>query len=32
TFPTYLFAILKRLLSHRSLDWVLLKVSQDENK
>ena len=27
TFPTYLFAALKRLLPHRALDWVLSKVS-----
>ena len=27
TFPTYLFATLKRLLPHRALDWVLSKVS-----
>ena len=26
TFPTYLFAVLKRILSHRMLDRVLLKV------
>lgn len=32
TFPTYLFATLKRVLPHRWLDWVLIKVSQDENK
>jgi len=32
TFPTYLFAILKRLLPHYWLDWVLIKVSQGENK
>lgn len=32
TFPTYLFAILKRLLPHRWLDWILIKVSQDEHK
>lgn len=32
TFPTYLFATLKRLLPHPWLDWVLLKVSQDEHK
>lgn len=32
TFPTYLFATLKRLLSHRQLDWILHKVSQDEQK
>jgi len=27
TFPTYLFATLKRILPHRCLDWVLAKVS-----
>ena len=27
TFPTYLFATLKRILPHRSLDWVLSKIS-----
>jgi short-subunit dehydrogenase len=27
TFPTYLFATLKRLLPHRALDWALSKVS-----
>jgi NAD(P)-dependent dehydrogenase (short-subunit alcohol dehydrogenase family) len=27
TFPTYLFATLKRLLPHRTLDWVLSKIS-----
>jgi len=27
TFPTYLFATLKRLLPHRCLDWILAKVS-----
>jgi len=32
TFPTYLFAVLKRLLPHTALDWVLLKVSRNENK
>ena len=32
TFPTYLFASLKRILPHRWLDWVLIKVSQDEHK
>jgi len=26
TFPTYLFATLKRILPHRLLDWVLMKV------
>lgn len=28
TFPTYLFATLKRLLPHRCLDWILTKVSE----
>ncbi|MEO0443258.1 MAG: SDR family NAD(P)-dependent oxidoreductase [Pseudomonadota bacterium] len=28
TFPTYLFSVLKRLLPHRCLDWVLLRVSK----
>lgn len=32
TFPTYLFAVLKRFLPHRFLDWILFKVSQDEDK
>lgn len=32
TFPTYLFAWLKRLLSHRGLDWVLRKVSDNEKR
>lgn len=32
TFPTYLFATLKRLLPHRMLDWVLRKVSDNEKK
>lgn len=27
TFPTYLFATLKRFLPHRCLDWILSKVS-----
>jgi len=31
TFPTYLFATLKRLLPHRYLDWVLIKISNSEN-
>jgi len=31
TFPTYLFAVLKRLLPHRGLDWVLRRVSRGEN-
>jgi NAD(P)-dependent dehydrogenase (short-subunit alcohol dehydrogenase family) len=29
TFPTYLFATLKRMLPHRALDWVLRKVSDN---
>jgi len=32
TFPTYLFAILKRILTSKGLDRVLLKVSQGENQ
>jgi NAD(P)-dependent dehydrogenase (short-subunit alcohol dehydrogenase family) len=32
TFPTYLFAVLRRLCSTRWLDKVLLKVSRDENR
>ena len=32
TFPTYLFAVLKRILPDRLLDWLLIKVSQGENK
>jgi NAD(P)-dependent dehydrogenase (short-subunit alcohol dehydrogenase family) len=32
TVPTYLFAILKRLLPGRTLDWILGKVSDDENR
>ena len=32
TFPTYLFATLKRVLPHRALDWMLLKVSKSEHK
>lgn len=32
TFPTYLFAVLKRILGHRTLDRILLKVSRSENK
>ncbi|MCK5697626.1 MAG: SDR family NAD(P)-dependent oxidoreductase [Gammaproteobacteria bacterium] len=31
TFPTYLLATLKRILPTRMLDWVLRKVSQEEN-
>lgn len=29
TFPTYLFAFLKRILSHRQLDYLLAKVGSD---
>ena len=32
TFPTYLFAVLKRILGHRALDKLLLMVSKGENK
>jgi len=32
TFPTYLFATLRRLLPHRALDWVLRRVSRGENR
>lgn len=32
TFPTYLFATLKRCLPHRALDWVLRKVSDSERR
>jgi len=32
TFPTYLFATLKRVLPHRALDWVLRKVSDNEKQ
>lgn len=32
TFPTYLFATLRRLLPHRGLDWVLRRVSSGENQ
>lgn len=32
TFPTYLFAVLKRLLPHRALDWILRKVSDNEKR
>ena len=32
TFPTYLLGTLRRIFSTRLLDWVLLKVSGDENK
>jgi hypothetical protein len=29
TFPTYLFAALRRLLSTRALDQILLKISDN---
>ena len=29
TFPTYLFAYLKRLLSHRQMDYILAKAGSD---
>lgn len=32
TFPTYLLATLKRLLPHSWLDWMLIKISEGENK
>lgn len=32
TFPTYLFATLKRLLPHRSLDQALLSISRRESR
>ncbi|HEC59423.1 hypothetical protein LCGC14_1656170 [marine sediment metagenome] len=32
TFPTYLFATLKRVLPHRCLDWLLIKIAAAENK
>lgn len=32
TFPTWLFAALKRILPNIVLDWILMKVSDDENK
>jgi len=32
TFPTHLFATLRRLLPHRALDWVLRRVSRGENR
>ncbi|WP_198264202.1 SDR family oxidoreductase [sulfur-oxidizing endosymbiont of Gigantopelta aegis] len=31
TFPTYLFGTLKRILPAKGLDWVLRKVSKEEN-
>jgi len=32
TFPTYLFATLKRILPQRWLDKILLKIARDENR
>lgn len=32
TTPTWIFGILRRLLSTRALDWILVRVSDDENK
>jgi NAD(P)-dependent dehydrogenase (short-subunit alcohol dehydrogenase family) len=32
TFPTYLFGILKRFLSSHQMDWILGKVSSEENR
>lgn len=32
TFPTYLFATLKRLLPTHALDWILRKASQNEQR
>ncbi|MGB5299819.1 MAG: short-chain dehydrogenase, partial [Thiogranum sp.] len=32
TFPTHLFGTLKRLLSTRSLDRILLRISRNEQK
>lgn len=32
TFPTHLFGFLRRVLSTRLLDWILLKASTSENK
>jgi len=32
TFPTYLFAFLKRLLSHRQLDYLLAKAGNDSKQ
>ncbi|MBZ0092292.1 MAG: SDR family NAD(P)-dependent oxidoreductase [Sulfuricellaceae bacterium] len=32
TFPTYLFAVLRRLLPNPALDWVLRRVSRGENR
>ncbi len=32
TFPTYLFAFLKRILSHRQLDYLLAKAGEDSQQ
>ena len=32
TTPTWIFGILRRVLSTRLLDWILVRVSDDENK
>ncbi|EAR62127.1 SDR family oxidoreductase [Neptuniibacter caesariensis] len=32
TTPTWIFGILRRVLSTRMLDWILVRVSDDENK
>lgn len=32
TFPAHLFAWLKRLLPHTSLDWVMARISRGENR
>lgn len=32
TFPTWLFAYLRRILPTSALDWILRRVSDDENK
>jgi NAD(P)-dependent dehydrogenase (short-subunit alcohol dehydrogenase family) len=32
TFPTYLFGILRRFLGTRHMDWILGKVSSEENR
>jgi hypothetical protein len=31
TFPTHLFGTLKRILPAKGMDWVLRKVSKEEN-
>ncbi|MDX2505793.1 MAG: SDR family oxidoreductase [Gammaproteobacteria bacterium] len=32
TLPTYLFATLKRILSAKAMDWVLRRISREENQ